>query len=208
MELTGVFSDVGWVNGYQYTLRVRSAMATEIDAEVTSIIATHEFPKSNSEVTAIVFQNLDLKRIPKGLNKFFPNLRCLELKRCQITSVTRSDLVGLENLDCLHLGSNLIKTLPNGLLTNMKNLRYLYLLENQITHLSADFLNPLNAAKCEFVDLSNNTSINDFYQKGIHGSLKLLKKAIAKKCPPALEKKSNSAVPDLVKKLFFNGFDV
>lgn len=205
MEVPGEYSETVWLNGYKYTLNVKSATTADRKAGVTSIVASHKHQKSNSHVTAVSFYEIDLKTFPKGLNNFFPNLRNLELDKCQISTVSSTDLDGLENLEWLGLANNLIKTLPTRLLVNMKNLRYLYLTDNKITHLSAQFLDPLDVTKCEFIDLRKNTSINDFYQKDTHGSIEALKKAITEKCSAVIEKKSNTVVPNLMKNLLSTG---
>jgi cell division protein FtsB len=106
----------------------------------------------------------------------------LALIDCNLTSISRENLLGLANLKELYLTKNLIEKLPTGLFEPTPKLEVISFRFNKIKEIDADILKPLKDLKC--FDLRDNISIDveyDVINNEGNATLVQLKKAI-KKC--------------------------
>lgn len=157
----------------------------------------------NTAVEAVNFwYNADIKFLPRGAGKKFPNLKHLQAVGCGLTVIRKyyfknmqklRDLY-LENnkiaiiepgafknlisLKYLRLGFNNIKSLDEKLFLTMVRLEFIYLNSNKISELSPSTFQ-IPGGKLGYVDLYGNVCINrNYYTK------KLLEADIAANCTP------------------------
>jgi len=91
-----------------------------------------------------------------------PNLRILELNKNRISSLTLSDLKGVENLEKLVLNNNEITSIPSGL--NCPKLEHMLLASNLLTTVPPDF--PLMPSlKVIFLNTNQLTSLPETFMQ-------------------------------------------
>jgi Leucine-rich repeat (LRR) protein len=154
---------------------------------VKSIVGEHKPGKTNEDVAAIWFHDKEMKSIPRGMTKIFPNLRLLRITRCGLISIARKDLQGLEDLEILEVDDNQLSSLPLHLFTGMTKLRKISFNNNKLETLSGKLLEPLDGTVVEVVSFLQNKEVNACYSKKFKnggncvGTLNELKKVIQAK---------------------------
>ena len=85
---------------------------------------------------ALHFDETVVNFIPKGINLLFPNLKVLDIWKCGLLKISKTDLDGFEQLQVLSLGYNQLHSIPNDLFDDMKNLKAIFLIGNPIEYMS------------------------------------------------------------------------
>lgn len=164
MEVQCVFKPLLVYEGSaRYTCKVSSISITNQFTRIRSFKGIHEEGKSNDDVQAVQFASTRVDFLPWRLTSVFPQLKHLTIIDCGLKSITRKDLIGLENLISLDLGNNQLTTIPNDLFVNMSGLKQLCLFNNKLERMSAAFLLPVKA-QLEWLSLQENPKLSVFFQ--------------------------------------------
>lgn len=102
--------------------------------------------ESNLKVKVAKFnlfgKNLDY--IPKGLEKFFPNMIAIGVFGGKISKLSGDELNAYENLVSFHLCNTLLEYVPGNLFSNNLRISYIFLNDNKIKYVGSSLLNGLN----------------------------------------------------------------
>lgn len=194
MEVNCEFSYGNWSGNPTmrlYTCNVSKASITEVNTTIRKFIGIHQEGKSDNDVEALLFNGTIVKFFPRGLFKIFPKLLALQISDCQLQSITRDDLHGLETLVSISLFKNNLKSLPEDLLHNMRNLKRLTCMHNEIDCLSSQMLKPMLNNGLTRAHFGSNKSIDAFYEPGNSrsvNSIEELMKIIDLKCKKPIDK--------------------
>jgi len=128
-------------------------------AQVDSIFGTH--------LTGYNFENVEAFRVsgqgqihyfPRGLNKFFKNLRGIDIHSTGLKEIHQSDLKDFPKLMNLHLYSSDLEIIEENLFEFNPNLEYMYWISNKITHIDPKVF--VNLIKLKTLQLQSNTCID------------------------------------------------
>lgn len=119
--------------------------------------------KSDSDVKAVLYNDVVMNFFPRNLSGVFTNLTRLTVKNCGLERLSRENLRGLENLDTLGVENNKLKALPDDLFVDMRKLRLISFKSNWLIILSSKLFLPVVRNQLVAVDLRENVAINAFY---------------------------------------------
>lgn len=171
-------------NKHVYTCTIEEAAITEPETKIT-FLGNHLRGRSNDNVIMIVAENTTVHYLPRDLHKTFPNLRALVITNCDLKSISRKDLMGLENLEDLNIQKNKLRSLPSDLFTGMTKLKEISFRKNELEFMSSDLIKPIAGNGLTYVDFEANTKINAFFSptaKKTVNSLQALMDLIDKNC--------------------------
>jgi hypothetical protein len=131
---------------------ITSANIIKPNTNVTKIIdvwGNDEMTNSSLllNVTEIAFNCAAVHYFPRGLGKILPNLTKMTVDNCGLKEISRSDLIGFENLESLSLRNNELTSLPNDLLVGMLKLKKVDLYGNKIELTSSQILEAVHRKK-------------------------------------------------------------
>lgn len=179
-----VGDEATWFNN-GYVCEVTKISGQSKKSTIKKFLGIHDTGKNDADVICVRFVKKPLKVFPRNLSKKFPNLRFLEIEDCEVEKMTRKDLVGLENLECLSMRLNHLTSLPDDLFVDMKNLRRISFYKNKLERLSSKLLEPIEET-LEFANFNENSKANEWFclVSAKNSDLSKLKKAIDEKCLP------------------------
>lgn len=147
-----------------YSCVVRKVVKNSSASGAIVFKGDHRPGKLNYDVRRVDIENQPLDAFPRYLHEKFPNLTQLWIPGCGIKKISKADLIGLENLDFIHLDENKLTSLPDNLLCGMKNLRSIFCNHNKLERLSSKLLKPVETT-LQFALFEKNTKIDDRYSK-------------------------------------------
>lgn len=118
----------------------------------------HSYGKSNSNVDALIFEDLLLSDFPMGIEQKFCNLVAIQMKNCGIVEITKEHLKPLKMLRNLLLCKNKIMSIPRDLFIYTPSIEVLSFKGNKIIHISLQTLPTLK--RLIFADFRDNTNID------------------------------------------------
>jgi len=127
-------------------------------ATVDSITGTHLTGYNNDKVQAIQFDIGQINYFPRGLNKFFKNLRGLQISGTGLKEIHQSDLKDFPKLINLYLFNNNLQVIEENLFQFNPNLELIYLHTNKLTYINPYVFSSL--IKLNVLHLNPNTCIN------------------------------------------------
>lgn len=145
-----------------YTCEVVKIVKTLLASNFIHFTGKHIEGKTNDNVKLLKIENHPLDAFPRNLHESFLNLRFLSIISCGLEKVTKTDLIGLEDLEVLFLDGNNLTSLPDDLFTDMKKLRTIFFKNNKIERLSSKLLKPIENS-LEYVSFLGNTKINNYF---------------------------------------------
>lgn len=152
-----VFCEFGfpyaWENiGNVYTCSVKNLSVTTPNETVTNILGIHETGKTNIDVHKLnIAQPNICQFIPKGFEKFFPNLLGLRVAQTQLVLLTKNDIKVFPKLRNCDMFNNYLRSLDSDLFDETPEVDYLYFGDNQIEEIGYDIFKPLkNLRKAVF----------------------------------------------------------
>lgn len=151
------------------------------DQTLINVFGKHLDDKTNNDVEALNVENATCTKLPKEMEKSFPNLKALRFSKTRLVSVGSDDLKVFPDLKVLCLWANWLTTLDGNLLVHNPNIEFLNFGTNQIQHIGPNFFAPLK--KLVAVYFEDNTCINNTRPFAIDE----LKFELAVKCPPSFE---------------------
>ena len=148
-----------WVVGLKYSCEVKNnpQISSLESALISNIIGVHENGKSNDDVTFFRADHKKIEYFPKGLEKFFVNLKGIVIGDNKLKEIRSSDLQPLPNLTYLNLGDNQIQVLEDGLFDYNPELEVLSIWNNKIIQIGMNVFS--NLKKLTSLGLKNNVCI-------------------------------------------------
>ena len=111
---------------------------------IKKIIGNHVSDQFNNDcVDTILFDGKSVEYFPRGLEKIFPSLKTVAIRKCGLKSLSREDLNGLENIECLDLSYNALHSLPTNLFTGMNKLTSISFYGNDVEYISSKIFYPI-----------------------------------------------------------------
>jgi len=148
------FSDIS------YACKILSEVINE--DEPLEFEGKHDVGKSNEAVKEVTFEHCNMKKVPQGLKKLFPNFEILIISYSGLENVTRGDLAEYKNLKKIDFSNNKFEFLPGDLFEDFENLEEIYFDDNQLTVIEPEILDKLDKLKYASFDYNPNytSSVN------------------------------------------------
>lgn len=166
-----------------YSCEAENFRSSLADRHITEIQGIHSKGKSNDDVTRLFMEKMFCPYLPSNLAAYFPNLKILYVKNCNVQHLVDGDLDGLTKLRTFdisynpieHLGPNFfkghesietisfydchLKFVDRQALTPLVNLEGAYFDLNICTEFRCEYASCINAVKVEVPDKCqiNNT---------------------------------------------------
>jgi len=150
---------------------------------LTTIHGNHTTGKDNGSVLGFRIRNQNLKHFVGKVEKFFPNLKGINLDMNSILNVTNAQLIAHKNLEYLSFRDNKITNLDGNLLNDLPNLKQVSFASNNIKHVGHDLQLPNGGTNC-YITFENNPCI-DMSAYTFDG-VSSLKFNLLAKCPPLI----------------------
>jgi len=154
---TGAWGSLGTI----YYCEVQNYVnITSLDAaQVDSFSGTHKAGYNNDNVVAFYVNGIgQIHYCPRGLNKFFKNLKGVCIYSTGLKEIHQSDLKDFPKLEDIYLHNNNLEILEENLFEFNPNLEYIYLQSNKISHIDPKVLDKLS--KLKYLHLESNSCIN------------------------------------------------
>ncbi|KAL7040080.1 hypothetical protein ACKWTF_000256 [Chironomus riparius] len=119
---------------------------------------THQNGKTNNHVNLFFAERKGIDYFPQGLDKIFPNLNAIVVKKNKMKEIRASDLRSYWKLIYLSLSSNLIEVLEDGTFDHNTELKYLLFASDKLIHVGLNVFNNLIKLNC--ISLIENICIN------------------------------------------------
>jgi hypothetical protein len=125
-----------------------------------------QFPQNwtESSITALIFKDSVIPRIPTGLIVHFNNMTRLAMNNCQLKEICKEDLRGMTNLYTLRLSNNHLEFLPGDLFAYTPNLCGFDVGNNKIKFIEKGLLDRFETFN--WANFKNNIGINLEHQSG------------------------------------------
>lgn len=118
----------------------------------------------NQKVEKLHINSRGLQFMPKGLDKFFPDLEAIWIENSELRTIEQDDLKPFSSLKDLYMVNNKIDKLDSDLFQFNPELRAIQFNANKIKFIGRNILSPL--PRLDQADFSNNDCINKFaYEK-------------------------------------------
>lgn len=163
-----------------YKFNVSRVITWKLDFSVVRVVGEHLGFRSNEDVEAITFNNFEIPQFPQNIGKFFPNLKVLIINSCNLTNISKHDLMGLKQLKQLNLNGNFLTSLPNNLFENTPAIEAISMYGNRIEFIGRNVFDSLH--KLSYVNLKMNLTIDVCSNEFSGVSFDQLKKIISKNC--------------------------
>lgn len=151
---------------------------------LTDFNGNHEENQTNYDVKGITLslyaKNLDY--IPKGFEKFFPNLIAMNVYRGKFIELNGDEFDSYKNLEWLAVHRSQLEVVPGNLFTNNKNLKTIYFSSNKIRKVGSGLLDGLK--DLSYITFSGNVCINEIAEG--FDNIENLKKSLREKCEDVL----------------------
>lgn len=199
MEIFCDFKQVTWTSGLVYTAVVNEIKFDSSFSKIKTCHGVFGNGKDSASVRGIIFNEIPLDCVPKGIGKFFPSLNCFAITRCGLKTIQRSDLAGLRELTNIDFSNNELESLPDDLFNDVPRLARIRLSENKISRVSSKLLVHLEKTLIR-VNFLNNALIHNYYYKTEYNTFESLMMEIDEKCLPPSDSHMGS-----LEKLFRSG---
>ena len=162
-------TESSWIIGVLSSCQVSQTL-NEADAgadgkiEITSVNGQ----TTPTNIEQLVFREQTIKRLPKGLGKFFPSLKVLKFEFSALESLEQSDLSSFKFLKALYLQFNNIEKLEEGLFEYNPELWNVNFSDNKIKSVGVDLLKSLK--KLTYACFNRNKCINMDFNSGLSAS--------------------------------------
>lgn len=138
------FTETAWVVvGTIYTCEAQVSGSSEN----LSITGNHLTEKSNSDLAGLNIWRQDLPDIPKGIDKFFPNVKAVQVHTSGLKTINSKDLQQFPMLEVLSIYSNFVVSLDGNLFDSTRGLQFISFSENALQHVGRDLLKNLDNLK-------------------------------------------------------------
>jgi len=149
------------------------------DAVINAVSGTHLSGKTNDDVLAFHAYNKVIEYFPKGLERFFKNLKAIRMLNGKFKQISQSDIKPFPSLVYLDANSNNIEILEDGLFDNHPNMQLVWFGGNKIFHVGKNIFNNMN--KITYLSFQSNPCI-DMYTQGNSTAAKIIIESLKTKC--------------------------
>jgi outer membrane murein-binding lipoprotein Lpp len=135
----------------------------EESENITAIYGTHQSGKTNDDVLYLELSDIaNLKFVPRGIERFFPNLFALNFAYNNITNLRGDELQPLQNLSWIRFGNNRhLEKIPGDLLANKPMMTTVCFFSNAVKNVSSRFIDSLATLQnVDHIDFRSNDCIN------------------------------------------------
>lgn len=177
---------------------------------IVGVSKNHMPGKTNEDVQMFVITtNQIIPRLPKNLDKFFPNLVAFSLPFIGLEEITSEDL-RFPKLRFLYLGHNNLKSLDGDLFKYNPMLEFVAFDWNRVANVGSGLLDSLY--KLRIIYVNRNVCSTIVYSPGKTNHVNDAKKELKEKCPPGPKTPPNlnednfsidSVSEDCLKKFYF-----
>lgn len=94
-------------------------------------------------IAEIKLRDQNVNRFPRGFGSFFPRLKRLNIIHCGLSTISRDDLIGLEELEHLAIIFNPLTSLPSDLFIGMTQLKSISFKDNKVKTMSSKLLDQI-----------------------------------------------------------------
>ncbi|KAL7013087.1 hypothetical protein ACKWTF_015186 [Chironomus riparius] len=132
--------------GYIYQCEViNNANITDTaSAHISRINGTHESPKTNDAVLSVSAGEKIIKKFPRGLHKFFKNLKAIYIYSCNLKEIHQSDLRHFSGLVYFLSSHNGIEVIEKGLFKFNPKLEVVGFRESELIHIDPNVFDHLS----------------------------------------------------------------
>jgi len=117
---------------------------SEDSAQINGVSGRHDGYKNNDNVNGFHAELKTIQFFPKGLEKFFKNIKMIDLYFCQLKELYQSDMKAFPHLIFIRLGGNGIEVIEAGLFDFNPNLEFVGFWESSIIHIDPNVFDNLN----------------------------------------------------------------
>jgi len=128
---------------YRCSVHNNPNITTGESAQISGIRGTHKSLKGNDDVIGFYGVYETINFFPKGLEKFFKNIKVINIQECQLKEIHQSDLKVFPNLVYLYLHGNEIEVIEEGLFDFNPNLEFVGFRESKIIHIDPNVFDHL-----------------------------------------------------------------
>jgi len=138
---------------YECEVNNNPNITTEESAKISGVSGTHKGSRSNDDdVQSFHASWKTIQFFPKGLDKFFINLKFISIHRSQLKEIHQSDLKGFPNLTYFYLSGNEIEVIEEGLFDFNPHLEAVGFDESKIIHIDPNVFDHLNKLRYFWFD--------------------------------------------------------
>lgn len=110
---------------------------------VTDVTQAHLPGKTNKDVYILNLSDQSFHSLPKGIDKFFTNLRAIIARSNSLKVISKDDLKVFKSLEYLSLYNNDLTTLDSDLFTLSPKLKFINFGHNKIRNIGRNIFKPL-----------------------------------------------------------------
>jgi hypothetical protein len=148
IKFEGRFTNHDWpVIGMALTCEVTSVDFSDNSTHITGFLGTHWYGNTNDDVKVIRFgeycPQFNLKIIPKGFQKTFPNLVGILFVFCEVEALNGDELNDFPNLEYFVLTHSNVTRIPPNFFAHNLNLRLISIGMSPIEHVGEGLLDNL-----------------------------------------------------------------
>lgn len=136
---------------------------------------------SPSQFIGIEIKNTTMNYFPKGIGKFFPNLKVLRVRNTKLKVIEKNDFKFMSKLEMIDISGQDLKNLDGNLFDYTPKLRFVYLSTNQLNHIGFGLLEGLKQLQEAYFSFNACIDRDATSENEIPGLILEMKKT----CPPA-----------------------
>jgi hypothetical protein len=176
-EFNCEFSETFWVViNNVYTCRPEIS----VSESALTIRGNHSIGRTDSDVEGLNIMSQEIIEIPEGIEKFFPNLRAIQVYDSNLESLSANILKQFSKLNVFSIQHNKVKSFDGNLFQGNLQLRYIIFFQNGIQHVGNNLFANLN--DLELAGLQDEICINRV--ETTKEKIQELSDQLPIKCPP------------------------
>lgn len=176
MNISCILSSTTWYPGDRHFYSCSISKADLSTSPSFNLIYEHNQPKCDDDVKALAIIESKLKHFPRQINETFKNITIICIKQCNLSAISRDDLINFENLVELWLPNNKLRSLPGDLFVNNTKLERISFSSNKLESIDGEILDAL--AHLKFANFKRNPKIDAIYGGEKNITLSQLKQLI------------------------------
>jgi len=180
VKIQCIYTVTSWHIGSLYSC-VATVVSMEDPTKITEVSGNHWEGKSNEDVKAFeMYHDKTFTTVPKGYEKFFPNMDAFCWNYGKISSIDSSTFAAFPNFLSVNFDHNRLVSLDGDLFQATPKLRHIAFRNNKLEHVGHDLLTGLT--DLEYVNFESNTCINAV--ASYRGQYQQLNLQLPIECPP------------------------
>ena len=131
-------------NIYRCEVKNNPNIISDETAVISGINGQHQGTKTNNDVLGFLAASKTIQVFPKGLEKFFNNIKLIHIYKCELKEIHQNDLKAFPHLVIFALSFNEIEVIEEGLFDFNPNLEYVLFYESKIIHIDSNVFDNLS----------------------------------------------------------------